>query len=231
MCGRYSLFAPRADLERRFDAAFPESFAGSYNCAPGESLPVVTGDGDARRMEWGLVPSWADDDGGPRPINARGESVAETPAFRDAYERRRCLVPADGFYEWVERDGGKRPHRVALDGDEPFAMAGLWERWRPPSTQTGLGEFGGGAPDRTVEPVETFAVVTTRPNDLVADLHDRMAVVLRPDDEATWLHGAPEAAADLVEPYPADGMYAHPVSARVNDPTNDGPDLVEPLSG
>ena len=233
MCGRYSLFAPRSDLEDRFDATFPASFDGSYNCAPRESLPVVANDDPdaARRMEWGLVPTWAGDDGGNRPINARGETVGRKRTFREAYERRRCLVPADGFYEWVTEDGARRPYRVALTDDEPFAMAGIWERWTPRTTQTGLGEFGGDGPDRTTDAVETFAVVTTEPNDLVADVHDRMPVVLRPGDEPTWLHGSVVDAADLLEPYPADRMRAYPVSTRVNDPTNDEPDLVEPHSG
>ena len=161
--------------------------------------------------------------------NARTETVGEKPSFRDAYERRRCLVPADGFYEWAEREGGKQPYRVAFEDDRPFAMAGLWERWTPTQKQTGLGDFGGGGPDRSVDPVETFTVLTTEPNELVADLHHRMAVLLRPEDEERWLTA--EDPRDLFEPYPADRLRAYPVSRLVNDPSNDSPQLVEPVEG
>jgi len=150
--------------------------------APGQELPVITNEEPEtiQHLEWGLVPSWADDDSGGL-INARAESVDEKPSFQAAYERRRCLVPADGFYEWVETDDGTQPHRVTFADDRVFAMAGLWERWEPETTQTGLGAFGGGVDDETeAGPLETFTVITTEPNDLVADLHHRMAVILDP---------------------------------------------------
>ncbi|WP_049982289.1 SOS response-associated peptidase [Halorubrum sp. BV1] len=256
MCGRYTLFTPAADLEARFDADF-DGHEPSYNCAPGQSLPVITDEdpATATQMEWGLTPQWADE---PFDlINARAETVREKRSFADAFERRRCLVPADGFYEWVERsDGtagrssGKRPYRVAFADDRPFAMAGIYERWEPPepaTTQTGLDAFGdasdGGAGDGDTsddgtdavddgsgrDVVETFTIVTTEPNDLVADLHHRMAVILSPDEEATWLRGDPGAAADLLDPHPDDDMTAHPVSTRVNSPAVDAPKLIEPV--
>lgn len=246
MCGRYTLFVDPGDAEERFDATFSEPFAPRYNAAPGQRLPVITNEEpDAiQRFEWGLVPSWAEDDSGGL-INARAETVAEKPSFRAAYEQRRrprersedgleapsagrCLVPADGFYEWVDTDDGKRPYRVAFEDDRPFAMAGLWERREPETTQAGLDAFGGGVADAGDDgPLETFAIVTTEPNDLVADLHDRMAVVLGPDEERRWLTG--EDPRDLLEPYPADEMRAYPVSRAVNDPSNDDPSLVEPV--
>jgi putative SOS response-associated peptidase YedK len=247
MCGRYSLFTSPDRVESRFDAAFGEPFEPTYNAAPGQSLPVIT-DGDPgtiQRFEWGLVPSWADDRSDFEFINARAETVAEKRSFADAFERGqrpheqgererdtpragRCLVPADGFYEWVQRDGGKQPYRVAVGDDEPFAMAGLYERWEPPQTQTGLGDFGGaGGPEADPDPVETFTVLTTEPNDLVADLHHRMAVVLDPDEEETWLTGEAAAVDDLLDPYPADRMRSYPVSTAVNSPANDSPALVE----
>jgi len=245
MCGRYTLFTPVAELEPRFGATFGEGYRPGYNRAPGEQLPVITAEDPERatRMEWGLTPSWAEESFGL--INARAETVREKRSFADAYESRRCLVPADGFYEWVEESGEKRPYRVAFDDDRPFAMAGLYERWRPPepeTTQTGLGAFGegtadeggavddGGAvdgPDDDV--VETFTVVTTDPNELIDDLHYRMAVILDPDEEATWLHGDPSEAAALMDPYPADEMRAFPVSDRVNAAGTDGPELIEPV--
>jgi len=228
VCGRYTLFTPRETLAERFGVRVPDDHGPRYNCAPGQSLPVVTSEAPDRlvRQEWGLVPPWADDATGAQ-INARGETVGEKPTFREAFESRRCLVPADGFYEWVDRPGGKRPYRVAFEDDRPFAMAGIWTRWTPQTTQAGLSEFGSGGPT-SPEPRETFAVVTTEPNDLVADLHGRMAVVLAPDEEATWLEGPPSAARDLLDPYPADEMTAYEVSTRVNDVSNDDPQLVEP---
>ena len=230
MCGRYTLVVDQDDLEARFDARFDTSaFTPRYNMAPGQQLPVITNEQPDRfqRLEWGLVPSWADDDSGGL-INARAESVAEKPSFREAYERRRCLVPADGFYEWVEIEDGKQPYRVTFEDDRVFAMAGLWERWEPETTQTGLDAFGGGVANETDRgPLETFTIVTTGPNDLVADLHHRMAVILEPDAEEEWLTG--EAGHNVLEPYPADGIRADPVSTAVNDPATDEPSLIEPV--
>lgn len=234
MCGRYTLTLEREDLEDRFDARVTDSgsqFEPRYNAAPGQRLPVITNDapGTIQHLEWGLVPSWADDDG-DGIINARAETITEKPSFREAYESRRCLVPADGFYEWVETEHGKRPYRVALEDDRPFAMAGLWERWEPDeeTTQAGLEAFGGGSEDagRDDGPLETFTIVTTEPNGLVGDLHHRMAVILEPEDEREWLTGADSN--DLLEPYPADEMRAYPVSTAVNDPSTDEPSLLEP---
>ena len=250
MCGRYTLFTPAADLESRFGADFGDH-EPSYICAPGQELPVIT-DAEherATRMKWGLTPGWADESFDL--INARAETVREKRSFADAFERRRCLVPADGFYEWVDpsatagdesRGGtGKTPYRVALEDDRPFAMAGLYERWEPPApatTQAGLGAFGAGSggagdeePPEDAGPVETFTIVTTAPNDLVADLHHRMAVILAPDEEETWLRGEPDEAAALLDAYPGDEMTAYPVSTRVNSPAVDVPELVEPVGG
>jgi len=238
MCGRYTLFTPAAALESRFSASFGESFEPSYNCAPGEMRPVIPDRAPTQtcRMRWGLTPAWARERFDL--INARAETVRRKRSFADAYESRRCLVPADGFYEWVddERGHGTQTYRVAFEDDRPFALAGLYERWEPPepeTTQTGLDAFGGGTADADTaadtEPIETFTVVTTTANDLIADLHDRMAVILDPDDEATWLHGDPDAAAALMRPYPSDSMEAYRVSDRVNATHTDGPALIEPV--
>ncbi|WP_123537176.1 SOS response-associated peptidase [Halosimplex salinum] len=230
MCGRYSLFAPPADIEERFDATFDFEFEPRYNAAPSQELPVVTGDEPEtiQRMEWGLVPSWADDRSDYEFINARAETVREKSSFSEAYESRRCLVPADGFYEWTEAGGGKQPYRVSLDEDDLFAMAGLWERWTPPQTQTGLGDFGGGAgPDGDPDAVETFTIVTTEPNETVGELHHRMAVILDPAEEATWLTGDPDEAEALLDPYPDAAMRTDPVSTAVNNPANDSPAVLE----
>ena len=229
MCGRYTIVTPPDDLEDRFGATADRSLEPRYNAAPGQELPVVTNDASdtISHLQWGLIPGWADDPRiGNRLINARAETVDEKRSFRAAYEHRRCLVLADGFYEWAATDAGKQPYRVTLDDGEPFALAGLWERWHPPRKQTGLDEFGDGDPDSEADPVETFTIVTTEPNAVIEPLHDRMAAVLPPDGERRWLDGDGDRA-ELLEPYPAAEMRAYPVSTAVNDPANDSPGLVE----
>ncbi|MFB6139563.1 MAG: SOS response-associated peptidase [Halosimplex sp.] len=230
MCGRYSLFAPPADIEERFDATFDDEFEPRYNAAPSRALPVISGDEPEtiQRMEWGLVPEWADDRSDFEFINARAETIRTKRSFANAYESRRCLVPADGFYEWAETGDGKQPYRVTVGDGDLFAMAGLWARWTPPQTQTGLGDFGGGSgPDGDPDAVETFTVITTEPNGTVADLHHRMAVVLSPEEEEQWLTGDPDEVEGLLDPYPADAMRTYPVSTAVNDPANDSPAVLE----
>jgi len=237
MCGRYSLFVSSEELAGKFDVDV-EAYQPTYNAAPGQQLPVITDDAPERlrRLEWGLIPEWAESrtDGGH--INARAETLATKRSFRDAFEQTggnlaagRCLVPADGFYEWVEKEGGKQPYRVALAEDEPFLMAGLWAQWRPPTTQTGLDAFAGGETTAETEIVETFTIVTTEPNDLVGELHHRMAVILADEDADRWLTGSTDVAQELLGPYPDDEMRAYPVSTAVNSPANDRPELVEPV--
>ena len=225
MCGRYSLFAPREDIEDRFGATFAYEYEPRYNAAPRQSLPVITDDEPAtiQRMEWGLIPSWADDRSDFEFINARAETVDQKRSFAEAYEQRRCLVPADGFYEWKAERGGKQPYRVTLADQRPFSMAGLYERWEPPQRQTGLGEFGAGTDSEDDdEIVETFTILTTEPNEFMADLHHRMSVLLDPEEESTWLHGDSEARAALLDPYDSE-LATRPVSTAVNDPSNDSP--------
>ena len=227
MCGRYSLFAPRETLEQRFEVTVSPDLEPRYNAAPGQELPVITDTepNSLRYLTWGLIPRWADD-ATESYINARSETVNEKPAFAKPYESRRCLVPADGFYEWVDTDGGTQPYRVAFEDDRPFAMAGLWERWTPETTQTGLGDFTGDAGGRdSAEPVETFTVLTTTPNEVVEPLHHRMAVILSPGKEDAWLNGADVS----FEPMNGDGFRSYPVSTAVNNPANDAPELLEPV--
>ena len=232
MCGRYTLFVEPETLEERFDARFEDSFTPTYNAAPGQRLPVITDEKPAEigRLEWGLVPAWAGDDRDGL-INARAETIDEKPSFRDAYARGdecgRCLVLADGFYEWVEEGDGKRPYRVAFEDDRPFAMTGLWARREPETTQVGLEAFGEDAAEPESAVLETFTIVTTEPNDLVADLHHRMAAILEPGEERRWL--TDDDPRDVLEPYPSTEMRAYPVSRAVNSPATDEPSLVEPL--
>jgi putative SOS response-associated peptidase YedK len=250
MCGRYSLFTPPDTIESAFDAAFDQEFEPRYNAAPSQSLPVIadTDHDTIGRMEWGFVPTWADDRSEFEFINARAETLAEKPSFEAAFEgglqsaasggaggtvtAGRCLVPADGFYEWTDVDGETRPYRVTLTDERPFAMAGLWARWTPSQTQTGLDAFGGGGADGAAadpQPVETFAIVTTEPNAVVAELHHRMAVMLDPGEADRWLTAAPDEAAAMLDPYPAAEMRAYPVSTAVNDPSNDRPVVAEEI--
>ncbi|WP_336133940.1 SOS response-associated peptidase [Natronomonas amylolytica] len=229
MCGRYSLFTPPSELESRFDAAFDSEFEPRYNAAPSQQLPVITDEASEsfQRLEWGLLPEWADesDEG---HINARAETVDEKPAFAEAYERRRCIVPADGFYEWADRGDGKRPYRVAYEDDRPFGMAGLWERWTPDTQQTGLDAFGGGGADHgEADPIETFTILTTEPNSVVEPLHHRMAVILDPEEERAWLDGEDVP----LDPAPTEGFRSYPVSTAVNNPANDRAELVQPVDG
>lgn len=232
MCGRYSLFVPPNRLSSRFDVSVGD-YEPRYNAAPGQSLPVITDAAPDRlsAVEWGLVPPWADDrtDG---HINARAETVADRPSFRDAFEQTaggRCLVPADGFYEWTDENGTTQPYRVTRADETAFAMAGLWSRFEPTTTQTGLDAFAGGEVDDP-GPIETFTIVTTEPNSLVERLHHRMAVILPPEAEPEWLTAGPERAEALLEPVPGSTLDAYPVSTAVNDPANDSPAVAEPVT-
>jgi len=210
MCGRLSLFAPADHLEERFGAELAAPLTPRYNVAPRDDVAVIRAatPGTIERCRWGLIPSWADDDA-TGFINARAETVERKPAFREAYRSRRCLVLADGFYEWAEVDAGpKQPYRVARVDGEPFAMAGLYERWD--------GDDGG--------TIGTATVLTCEPNDLMADLHDRMPVVLPAEEERCWLD--PDCD-DLLAPRAWPDFHAYPIARTVNDPSNDSPAIVE----
>jgi putative SOS response-associated peptidase YedK len=168
-------------------------------------------------LRWGLVPSWADDPAiGNRLINARAETAAEKPSFRAAFRHRRCLIPADGFYEWQKLNGKNQPHYFRMRDGRPFAFAGLWEHWP--------GEH---------QPLETCTILTTGANDLVRPVHDRMPVILGPEDFERWLDPAvrePELLQPLLRPFPAEAMTAYPVSMVVNNPRNETPKCVEPAA-
>jgi putative SOS response-associated peptidase YedK len=169
-------------------------------------------------LRWGLVPSWAKDvKMGARMINARGETMAEKPSFRSAVKTRRCLVPASGFYEWVKTTEGKQPHFIHFADGRTFAFGGLWERWS-------MGDNGS---------LETFTIITTSPNPLIAELHDRMPVILDPASWDRWLEPAPlsaETIEGMIAPHPAEGMEAYPVSRHVNSPRNDDPECLVRIS-
>jgi putative SOS response-associated peptidase YedK len=223
MCGRYLLTRAEKLLAREFEAeADPElALVPHYNIAPSQQIVTVRQDGSRRllsTMRWGLVPSWAKDPAiGHRMVNARSESVLEKPAFREAFQQRRCLIPADGFYEWKKLDSkSKRPLCIGMKDGSVFAFAGIWERWKPPQGAV----------------IESCSILTTSPNDLLQDIHDRMPVILPRDQYALWLTAPPNQARHLTElmvPYEADKMRRYEVSTLVNSPKNDLPACAEPL--
>ena len=220
MCGRYMLTTPVDALRQLFLFTQRPNLPPRYNIAPTQDVPIVrrTRDGAGRELimvRWGLVPYWAADPKiGNRLINARGESVARTAAFREAYQRRRCLVPADGFFEWQKSGSARVPLLVRRRDQAPFAFAGLWERCPQP----------GGAVLRSC------TIITCPPNELVAPVHDRMPVILAPEDYARWLDPAQADGRTLLKPYPAAELEAFAVSPRVNSPQHDDPECIAPLA-
>ncbi len=238
MCGRFTLSVNPEAVALAFDLDAIPDLAPRYNIAPTQTAAVVRLSlGDEARvlelMRWGLVPFWAKDPKiGNRMINARAETAASKPSFRTAFKSRRCLVPADGFYEWrrEQADGPKQPYRICLKDGGPFAMAGLWESWRPKDESGGddKDEAGGSA-----EELRTFTILTTIPNDLVSEIHDRMPVILGPSEYDAWLDPEVEGGDDLdglLDAFPADRMTIYPVSTLVNSPRNDVPECIARLS-
>lgn len=221
MCGRYSLIASPEEIREEFGVDVDEAdLPPRYNIAPQSPVAVIgrARDGAVRFgvMRWGLVPWWAKDPGlGQRMINARAESLSTRPAFRDAFERRRCLILADGFYEWRREGTRKVPMRVQLANSRPLAFAGIWERWRDPNGVL----------------LYSCAIVTTAPNEQLRAIHDRMPVILGPDDREAWLDpaGNPDILLALLRPYAAP-LDVYEVSSIVNSAANDGPACIEPVS-
>ena len=222
MCGRYSLKADISQLAMRFEfAADDVVHEPAYNIAPTQQVLTVTNDGErqAEYMRWGLIPFWAKDMKiGYRMINARGETVAEKPSFRTALRKRRCLILADGFYEWQKLGGKqKRPMRITLKSEEPFAFAGLWETWKNPE-----GEL-----------IKSCTIITTSANEFLSPIHDRMPVILPQEQESFWLDNEvedPVALSSVIASYPDDGMDAFEVSTLVNNTRNKGPEVMDPVS-
>ena len=224
MCGRFARRSTQELLADWFGVALEEMpwFAPSFNIAPQSFQPVVRLDRDAGKrgfalLRWGLVPHWAKDAKlSFSTINARAEEVASKPAFREALKKRRCLVPADAFFEWQRLDArSKQPFAIALKDGEPYAFAGLWESWHSADGET----------------LETFTILTTTPNEIMAPIHNRMPVILEPKDYERWLDPGDPARppVDLLRPYPAEQMRAWPVSERVGNVRYNDPELLEPV--
>ncbi len=219
MCGRYTLTSPEEALRRLFGYGGPAlNLPARYNVAPTQEMPVVRKGHDSPRalvrMRWGLIPSWAKDENvASKMINARAETVAEKPSFRAAFARRRCLVPADGFFEWHTENGVKQPYLIGFEDARPFAFAGLWERW------TG-GE----------EPIVTFSIVTTEASEKIAHIHHRMPVILPPEAHDAWIDidgTSPDDAQALLKSFDDPDFGARPVSTKVNNVRNDDPSVLE----
>lgn len=223
MCGRFTLTVDPGQLRELFPwVEIPDGPTPRYNIAPGQPVAVVPNDGKNRLdfYVWGLVPYWAKDPAiGNRMINARAETLAEKPAFRSAFRRRRCLILADGFYEWSQEPGKKikTPLYLHLKDKQPFAFAGLWEQWSSPDGSQLL----------------SCTIVTTEPNELVSAFHNRMPVILPQSAYQAWLEPGEadsEKLRSLLKPYPAEEMVAYPVSPLVNSPANDLPACVAPVN-
>lgn len=225
MCGRFTLRAPPSVVVERFSLFETPPFAPRFNIAPSQPVAVIRAAPGSSKPErelvwlrWGLIPSWAKDPAiGNRMINARAETIAEKPAYRAAFRRRRCLVAADGFYEWQKSGRKKQPYFIHLRDGRPLGFAGLWESWE--------------GPDHSA--IESCTILTTEPNALVAPIHDRMPVIIKPDDYDAWLDTSVADAASLtplLAPYPAERMEAYAVSPYVNSPAHDDPACIEPAA-
>lgn len=224
MCGRFTRIVPLVSIMTRFaisNQVNEKEYKSSYNVAPGQNINAIINDGRHNRfgqLRWGLIPSWVKDPKiGNKLINARAETIAVKASFREAFLKRRCLLPADGFYEWKHDNENKKmktPMRFQLKSGELFALAGIWESWTAPDGHK----------------IFTCAIITTEANELMAPIHNRMPVILRKEDEKFWLDPSNhdrEALSKLLIPYPSEEMAAYQVSEDVNSVKNDGPHLIE----
>jgi len=223
MCGRFTLTVNPAEVQETFSPyTFPQKFSPRFNIAPTQPVLVIPNDDQntADFFVWGLIPMWAKDPAiGNKLINARGETLEEKPAFRGSLKYKRCLIIADGFYEWKGAEGKKvkTPFFIHMKDRKPFAFAGLWDSWNTPDGSL----------------IKSCTIITTEPNELTGIIHNRMPVILHPRDYAKWLDPSPQTPDQLkplLKPYPADLMDAYPVSTLVNTPANDIPELVVPVS-
>lgn len=224
MCGRFALYADYDTLLKRFDieetAIGQAAYEERYNVAPSQEILAIISDGQNNRLgtlRWGLIPPWAKDQKiGYKMINARGETAAEKPSFRHAFKKKRCLIPANAFYEWKKDASGKKPMLIHLAQDELFAFAGLWETWKSPEGKT----------------IHSCTILTTGPNELMADIHDRMPVILTKKAERVWLDPEiqdPEVLKELIKPYASGELQAYEVSEAVNSPKNEGAELIREI--
>ncbi|MFA1710304.1 SOS response-associated peptidase [Peribacillus frigoritolerans] len=222
MCGRFTLFSDIEEIKERFEiqGSFDEEYQFSYNIAPSQSVLSVINDGVRNRLgylRWGLIPFWAKDEkAGYKMINARAETIAEKASFRNAYKKKRCLIIADSFYEWKKTPERKIPMRIKLKNHAPFGMAGLWESWKSPE---GISIY-------------SCSVITTVPNELMTSIHDRMPVILKPEDEKEWLNPSnndPAYLQQYLKSFDSEQMEAFEVSTDVNSTKNNSPNLIQQI--
>jgi putative SOS response-associated peptidase YedK len=218
MCGRFTQRQPAKGLKKEFGVEEVPEIEARYNIAPTQSILGVRQTPDGREMsflKWGLIPSWAKDNSmGARLINARSETVTEKPAFREAFKRRRCIIPANGFYEWQRTGGRKQPFFFHMRDDRPFGFAGLWDKWK----------------NDDGEVIESCTILTTEANEVLMPVHDRMPVILAPDDYELWLDEDLRKGSlreELLRPFPAPEIEGYPVSTSINSPRNQGVELIE----
>ncbi len=216
MCGRFQLSVKGKQISERFNVeVFDEMYSPSYNCAPSQKLPVITNN-DPEKLnyfKWGLVPFWSSDPKiGFKLINARAENILEKPSFKTAFSHRRCLIPANGFFEWKKQGKQKIPYRIFLKTEEIFAIAGIWEAWK----------------DTEGTVLNSFSIITTSPNKLMQDIHSRMPVILNQHDEQAWLFEKDETyLKNLLQPFDASKMDAYQVSSKLNSPANNSSEIIE----
>jgi putative SOS response-associated peptidase YedK len=223
MCGRFTLFSSAEAIAQIFEVDVPADITPSYNIAPSQTVKAVVQMADLSKrilhcFRWGLIPSWAKDPAiGFKLINARAETASEKPSFRSAFKHRRCLIPTDGFYEWQHAEDGKakkQPYFFSLKDGNPFALAGLWESWKSPDGEV----------------IESCTILTTKANDILRPIHDRMPVILDSKDWDMWLDPSfnnMHELQEILKPYPAEVMTSHPVSTLVNSPKNNSPDCLQ----
>ena len=212
MCGRFAIHSKQTDIEAHFGLARSEKFIQRYNVAPGTDIPVIRLQDNERELancHWGLIPHWARDTK-LQPINARAETITEKPFFKSVLKTKRCLIPANGFYEWKAVGGKKQPYYFQIKGGELFAFAGLWDRWQHEDTT-----------------IESCTIITTDANASMNPIHHRMPVILKPDDYEEWLA---MPSIDLLVPY-RDKLNCYPVSTDVNNPENNSRGLIQPVAG
>ncbi|UTE73092.1 SOS response-associated peptidase [Rossellomorea marisflavi] len=220
MCGRFSLIESVHELQQQFEFELSADLHPRFNIAPSQEVFSIISDGKKRRggtLRWGLVPHWAKEAKiGYKMINARAEGIDEKPSFKEPFRKKRCLIIADGFYEWKKVDDRKQPYRFIMKDRKPFAFAGLWETWKKGDA-----------------PLHTCTIITTTPNSVTEDIHDRMPVILKREDYDRWLDPSNQAVdklKSLLVPYPAEEMELYPVSELVNSPKNDVADVLSPLN-
>lgn len=220
MCGRFTLTDEIVQLQAIFEFDFDEEMSPRYNISPGQNILTVVSNGTSRfgkNMKWGLVPNWANDEKiGYKMMNARAETIDTKPSFKEAFRRRRCLILADGYYEWNKIDRAKQPYRFIMKDRKPFAFAGIWETW-----------------SKGAIPLHTCTIITTEANEVTKDIHERMPVILPQSAYDTWLTPTPqpiESLIALLKPYPAKKMEKYEVSTLVNSSKNEMAELIKPIN-